>query len=54
MRRYTFELLTSDGTLHSSKTYDIADEKRLEIVSNFIVHRVETAINLSPANTSVK
>lgn len=53
-QRYTFQLLTSDGTLHSSKTYDTADEKDLEIVYNFIVHQVETAINLSPTSTPVK
>ncbi|KAE8393472.1 hypothetical protein BDV23DRAFT_180537 [Aspergillus alliaceus] len=47
-------LLTSDGTLHSSKTYDTVDEKDLEIVYNFTVHQVETAINLSPASTPAK
>ncbi|EED19690.1 hypothetical protein TSTA_029640 [Talaromyces stipitatus ATCC 10500] len=53
-RRYTFQLLTSDGTLYSSKTYNTVDEKDLEIVYNFIVDQVQTAINLSPTSTPVK
>ncbi|KAK9235218.1 hypothetical protein V1525DRAFT_410607 [Lipomyces kononenkoae] len=53
-QRYTFQLLTSDGTLHTSKTYDTVDEMDFEIVYNFIVHQVETAINLSPTSTPVK
>lgn len=40
--------------LHSSKTYDTVDERDLEIVYNFIVHQVETEINLSPTSTLVK
>lgn len=53
-QRYTFQLLASDGMLHSSKTYDTVDERDLEIVYNFIVHQVETEINLSPTSTLVK
>lgn len=51
---YTFQLLTSDSMLHSSKTYDTVDERDLEILYNFIVHQVETAINLPPTSTLVK
>ncbi|BDD61768.1 hypothetical protein MAP00_006793 [Monascus purpureus] len=32
-QRYTFQLLASDGMLHSSKTYDTVDERDLEIVT---------------------
>lgn len=51
---YKFQILTSEGTLHSSKTYDIVDKRDLEIVYNFVVHQVETAIHLSPTSTPVK
>lgn len=51
---YTFQLLTSDSTLHSNKTYDTVDEKDRKIMYNFMVYQVETAINLSLASTPVK
>jgi hypothetical protein len=47
-------VLSSDGTLYSSKIYDTNSTEDLKTVYNFIVNQAETAINLSPTSTPVK
>jgi hypothetical protein len=53
-RHYEFQYLTSDGTLHTSLTYDTRDEKQLKLVYNFIIQQVVAAINLSPSTTPIR
>ncbi|OXV06239.1 hypothetical protein Egran_05993, partial [Elaphomyces granulatus] len=50
-QRFIFQVLSSDGTLYTSKIYDTIYKEDLKTVYNFIINQ---AINLSPTSTPVK